>query len=338
MKKTKRACATGVALKSVFTVMLALLLVFGFSACSNGGGGGGPAGGPGGPHSGIGGTDTDGDGLTDEEELKLGTDPNNRDTDGDGISDYWEVQHGTNPLDPDDPIKGGLDPTKDQDNDGLTNGEELKLGTDPFNDDTDGDGYQDKWEVDNGYNPLDANDPGYINPATGKDYVVGQTSSLGGGIIFYDSFKTLGEGKYLTMTNGEQVRYLEFSLEKFIDKAWISQAFASQTLDGTGTAIGTGKKNTAVILAKDPNAPAAKLCVDYRGGGLDGWFLPSIDELALLFSLIPVDSDLNNPSWSSTQGDYDNTARIVYWYEGTMVINMADKQSKVMYIRPIRAF
>ena len=57
MKKTKRACATGVALRSVFTVMVALLLVFGFNACSNGGGGGGPAGGPGGPATGDGGND-----------------------------------------------------------------------------------------------------------------------------------------------------------------------------------------------------------------------------------------------------------------------------------------
>ena len=48
MKKTKRACATGVALRKLFTVMVALFLVFGFNACSNsGGGGGGPAGGPG---------------------------------------------------------------------------------------------------------------------------------------------------------------------------------------------------------------------------------------------------------------------------------------------------
>jgi hypothetical protein len=41
--------------------------------------------------------DTDGDGLTDAQEMKLGTDPNNPDTDGDGVPDGQDV----NPLDPD---------------------------------------------------------------------------------------------------------------------------------------------------------------------------------------------------------------------------------------------
>ena len=48
MKKTKRACATGVALRRVFTVMVALFLVFRFNACSNSGGGGGIGDGTGG--------------------------------------------------------------------------------------------------------------------------------------------------------------------------------------------------------------------------------------------------------------------------------------------------
>lgn len=47
--------------------------------------------------------DSDEDGLTDEEELALGTDTNDPDTDDDGISDFEEVQGGTDPLDPDDP-------------------------------------------------------------------------------------------------------------------------------------------------------------------------------------------------------------------------------------------
>ena len=36
-------------------------------------------------------TDSDFDGLTDAEELKLGTDPHNPDTDGDGLPDGYEV-------------------------------------------------------------------------------------------------------------------------------------------------------------------------------------------------------------------------------------------------------
>jgi hypothetical protein len=45
--------------------------------------------------------DADGDGLTDDREAELGTDPNNPDTDGDGASDGDEVFiYATDPLDP----------------------------------------------------------------------------------------------------------------------------------------------------------------------------------------------------------------------------------------------
>ena len=42
--------------------------------------------------------DSDNDGLTDLEELAMGTNPLHWDTDGDGMSDLWEVMRGMNPL------------------------------------------------------------------------------------------------------------------------------------------------------------------------------------------------------------------------------------------------
>jgi hypothetical protein len=64
--------------------------------------------------------DTDGDGLTDEEENKLGTDSSITDTDSDGLSDSQEVN---------------------------------TYATDPLNQDTDADTYVDGQEVANGFNP-----------------------------------------------------------------------------------------------------------------------------------------------------------------------------------------
>ena len=65
--------------------------------------------------------DSDSDGLTDEEEQKLGADPHNPDTDGDGLSDFNEVMvYGTNPL------------KADTDGDGFTDKEEITKGYDPL--------------------------------------------------------------------------------------------------------------------------------------------------------------------------------------------------------------
>ncbi len=96
------------------------------------------------------------DGLTNAEEFALGTDPTDADSDDDGILDGEEVSAGldnfiTDPLD------------ADSDNDGLLDGEETSNSngfiTDPNQVDTDNDTYSDKFEIDNGTNPTDPNDP-----------------------------------------------------------------------------------------------------------------------------------------------------------------------------------
>ncbi len=48
--------------------------------------------------------DDDGDGLNNEEEAALGTDPNEADSDGDGTSDTDEFEHGTDPTQGIDPL------------------------------------------------------------------------------------------------------------------------------------------------------------------------------------------------------------------------------------------
>jgi len=108
--------------------------------------------------------DSDQDGLNDEQEITLGTDPTNKDTDGDSLTDGDEVNvYFTNPLNKDTDGDGyddglevftGHDPSADTDGDGLTDAEEAKLGTDPLKKDTDGDGYDDGTEVATGHDPL----------------------------------------------------------------------------------------------------------------------------------------------------------------------------------------
>lgn len=69
--------------------------------------------------------DADGDGVSDADEWRAGTDPNSADTDGDGLPDRWEIRCGTDPNDPDDAHA-------DPDGDGMDNLEEFRLGTDPL--------------------------------------------------------------------------------------------------------------------------------------------------------------------------------------------------------------
>ena len=101
--------------------------------------------------------DCDGDGLTNDEEVNEGTDPNNADTDGDGINDGQEVNtDNTDPIDDCESNGGTPLGTSDCDGDGLTNDEEVNEGTDPNNADTDGDGINDGQEVNtDNTNPLD---------------------------------------------------------------------------------------------------------------------------------------------------------------------------------------
>jgi hypothetical protein len=124
--------------------------------------------------------DQDGDGLTNEREATLGTDPLLPDSDNDRLTDREEVETLlTNPLDVDtdddraqdgdevqtyltdpknpdidgdgrldgDEIAGGSDPRNpDTDGDGLRDGDEIRLEVDPRNPDSDGDGLRDGLE------------------------------------------------------------------------------------------------------------------------------------------------------------------------------------------------
>lgn len=120
--------------------------------------------------------DSDGDGLTDAEEDRGGTDPLNRDTDGDGIGDLVELQLSGvraefNPRAPHDPPEciNIPKPYQDSDIDGLNDCEEALIRTNAYLADTDRDGIPDAIEALRGGQPLvddrlfDTDHDGFLN-------------------------------------------------------------------------------------------------------------------------------------------------------------------------------
>lgn len=102
--------------------------------------------------------DSDHDGLTDYDELYVyKINPKKADTDGDGYNDKTEIDNGYSPLIPTKKDPKYLDKLEsmDSDHDGISDYLEIyKYKTNPNKADTDGDGYDDKTEIENGYNPL----------------------------------------------------------------------------------------------------------------------------------------------------------------------------------------
>ncbi|MGA1793866.1 MAG: TIR domain-containing protein [Thermoplasmatota archaeon] len=70
------------------------------------------------------GMDPDKDGLTNLQEYRNGTDPNDEDSDGDEMEDGWELEYGLNPL--------VYSKDNDEDGDGKTDFEEHEEGTNPI--------------------------------------------------------------------------------------------------------------------------------------------------------------------------------------------------------------
>jgi uncharacterized repeat protein (TIGR02543 family) len=118
--------------------------------------------------------------------------------------------------------------------------------------------------------------PGYlVDPPT-----IGDTGPGGGKIFYYNP-----AGFTVQMADPAQnytAHYLEAAPNDMATTlTWGSSSYTST--NSTAEGIGEGRKNTALILATDANAPAAKACADAVYGGKTDWFLPSKDELNQLY-------------------------------------------------------
>ena len=118
-----------------------------------------------------------------------------------------------------------------------------------------------------------------LRPAvSGFVYTTPNGSASGGGKVFYHSDVGF-------LVNGLACHDLEAAPEDISGTLRWSTAINAPFIDISGTAagIGAGYANTEAILALDPTAPAALACKNYRNNGKADWYLPSKEELRLMY-------------------------------------------------------
>lgn len=214
------------------------------------------------------GADSDGDGLSDAQEMTLGTDPNDADTDDDGIDDGTEVGNdGSLDAGDSDPLDA------DTDDDGLSDGAEL-LGldgvagggdaTDPLDPDSDADGLNDGTEA-----GVTTPVPGGTSAGTGIAFTGTNTGSANF-VIDADPASTTDPSNADTDADG----LLDGAEDANGDGATVN------TIGATGT-MGSGET--------DPRNP------DTDGDGLlDGQEANATGPLAVLGATDPLDTDTDD--------------------------------------------
>jgi len=143
---------------------------------------------------------------------------------------------------------------------------------------------------------------------SGEEYRVGDTGPAGG-FIFFENPNHVTDGW----------RYLEAApFDQSGGAKW--GCFRREAPGARGTAVGTGQSNTMDILsACDEPGSAARLCADLVLNGIGGWFLPSADELVLMYQNLRAkglgnfrDAGIadNFTYWASSQDSADMAAHV----------------------------
>jgi DUF1680 family protein len=164
-------------------------------------------------------------------------------------------------------------------------------------------------------------------------YALGDTGPAGG-FIFYENPNYATDGW----------RYLEAApFDQSAGATW--GCFRRVIAGARGTAVGTGKQNTLDMLAActEPGT-AARLCANLSLNGVRGWFLPSRDELALMYRNLKAagagdfrDGNVadNFTYWASSQQTADMAAHIDFADLGRQHGDDKDFPRRVRAIRAI---
>ena len=164
-------------------------------------------------------------------------------------------------------------------------------------------------------------------------YAIGDTGPAGGW-IFYDKGSSSDGWRYLEAAPSDQSTFIQWCNSNYVDYV---------VTGATGIAIGTGQANTtAIVTIQGAGNYAAQLCNDLTVGGYNDWFLPSKDELDLIYKNLYL-ADVGGFAvyslfWSSSE-DFDT---IFAWAQsfGIGSHGSQDRWAKSfsLRVRAIRAF
>ncbi len=145
-----------------------------------------------------------------------------------------------------------------------------------------------------------------------------------GGYVFYDKGDYSDGWRYLVAAPTDQAKI-----------AWGPLNNIGGTLEQTGK----GEFNTTIIVntLADVTPSAAKYCYNLQLNGFSDWFLPSIDELKLMYKVLYKNEKgdfLEDSYWSSNNSDIANAKSLNMT---TGVISDANKASQFR-VRAIRAY
>jgi hypothetical protein len=116
----------------------------------------------------------------------------------------------------------------------------------------------------------------------------------------YAAGDALGGGLFVFEDSG--YAYISAAADQSTDAPWGCQG---TDISGTLSAVGTGSANTALIVAGCATSGiSARICDELTLNGYSDWFLPSLDELAEMYTKLAADglgNFANHTYWSSTQ-------------------------------------
>ena len=167
-----------------------------------------------------------------------------------------------------------------------------------------------------------------LSCAQGGECKVGDTGP-GGGIVFYvasSNFASAGSDC------GTTCRYLEAAPSDQGGAPWCDNWY--MFLGATSTGIGGGMGNTIIADATCMSG-AIQIAADYSNNGKTDWYLPSLEELNLLFDASNSVGGLSAVGyWSSSE--YSAIDAWVRYFSGGDQTN--GSKAATFRVRPVRAF